>query len=146
MNDKRREYLKAYQREWRRKRRQDWIDSQGGKCVQCGSPDALEIDHIDRSTKEYNITEIWNRSQTIRDNELAKCQLLCTPCHQHKTNIEVDKKLNPTRMDFPKEVIDLIRSEYAKGGCTHRSLATKYHMSYSHVGRILNCETRTSGI
>lgn len=57
----------------------------GGECVQCGSTEALEIDHIDPGYKSYTITSRWNRGIAALRPELKKCQLLCSPCHQAKT-------------------------------------------------------------
>jgi len=68
-------------------RRTQWIQ-ENGPCVKCGTWDNLEIDHIDPSTKEYKITNIWRRSQQIRDYELAKCQALCNSCHIQKSTLE----------------------------------------------------------
>lgn len=68
-------------------RRLKWI-ADNGPCVKCGTWDNIEIDHIDPSTKEYEIDIVWRRSQQIRDYELAKCQALCKPCHIEKTTIE----------------------------------------------------------
>lgn len=83
------EEQRRYQREWLRRRRADWIDSQGGRCVKCGSPDDLEIDHVDRATKSYNVQQLWSRAKHIRDAELAKCQVLCYDCHKAKTLLEI---------------------------------------------------------
>lgn len=61
----------------------------GGKCVMCGYSAhlaALEFDHIDPSTKRYQIALILSR--TDRDRiwlEVQKCQLLCAVCHRIKT-------------------------------------------------------------
>lgn len=77
--------MRAYKREWVAKRRADWL-AEHGPCVQCGSADFLEVDHIDRTTKiDHNI---WSWSQVRRDAELAKCQVLCRDCHLAKTIAE----------------------------------------------------------
>lgn len=83
------ERKREYQRAWIKQRREDWIKSQGSRCAECGSADGpFDIDHIDPTTKEIAIRELWSRTQKIRDAELAKCQLLCETCHQIKTNRE----------------------------------------------------------
>lgn len=82
------EQQRIYQRKWKAQRRQKWIEDQGGLCVRCESTEELEIDHIDRSTKEYEITNIWSRKADIREAELAKCQVLCKVCHLEKTTSE----------------------------------------------------------
>lgn len=83
----RKEYLRNYQREWMKKRRQEWIDA-NGPCVKCGSSVDLEVDHIDRSQKTMNASAVWSRREEIRLAELEKCQVLCAKCHQEKTTEE----------------------------------------------------------
>ena len=72
-------------------RRQEWLFN-NGPCSHCGTWDKLEVDHIDPSTKEYEINRIWQRSQQIRDYELAKCQVLCNTCHITKSTLEQKAK------------------------------------------------------
>lgn len=84
------EQQREYQRTWLKARRDEWIESQGGHCIKCGSADELEIDHIDRSTKRYNVATIWSRAEHVRLAELAKCQILCRTCHSVKTSNEWD--------------------------------------------------------
>lgn len=93
----------AYQREWRRKRRESLIDYLGGSCVQCGTVERLEFDHIDPSTKIYNINKILTHSVEFVKLELKKCQVLCVPCHDMKTAKDV----------FPDHGI----TRYKKHGC-----------------------------
>ena len=51
------------------------------RCVRCGSTDKLEWDHIDRTTKSFDIADCYTKkSETILE-ELKKCQRLCQPCH-----------------------------------------------------------------
>lgn len=61
----------------------------GGKCVECGSVDQLEIDHIDRSTKTATVSKLWSMRRDTMLEELTKCQLLCGGCHQNKTSSEL---------------------------------------------------------
>lgn len=76
---------RAYQRNWKARRRAEWIDAQGGACAECGSRESLEVDHIDPATKLCNPTLIWSRRKAFRDAELAKCQVLCRSCHEDKS-------------------------------------------------------------
>jgi 5-methylcytosine-specific restriction endonuclease McrA len=66
-----------------RQNRQDAIESAGGKCVKCGGTDRLQFDHIDPRQKSEH--RIWTWGAERRAAELAKCQLLCEPCHRVKT-------------------------------------------------------------
>ncbi len=52
-------------------------------CVKCGSVENLELDHIDPETKVNHA--IWSWSEVRRNEELAKCQVLCEVCHLEKT-------------------------------------------------------------
>lgn len=85
--------------ERRAKNRAAILEYLGGKCVECGynaHPSALEIDHIDPSTKTMNLTgkmplkvipaAVWK--------ELEGCQLLCCNCHRVKSvqNKEIGRK------------------------------------------------------
>jgi 5-methylcytosine-specific restriction endonuclease McrA len=61
------------------------IDKMGGKCIECGSKEQLEFDHIDPSTKNFNISSAYNKTKEELFEELTKCQLLCNKCHLKKT-------------------------------------------------------------
>lgn len=82
------EQKREYDRNWRERRRLDWIAFQGGICAKCGSVTMLEVDHIDRATKAMEPAAIWSRSKEVREAELTKCQVLCSSCHKVKTQIE----------------------------------------------------------
>lgn len=73
----RREYLRNYQREWMRRRREAFFA--GKTCKQCGCPDRLEIHHRDPQHKVSH--RIWSYSDHKRKAELAKCDVLCYDCH-----------------------------------------------------------------
>lgn len=74
------------------KRRREAIAKLGGACVVCGATENLQLDHIFRSEKSFNISQMWSISQERFDAELAKCQLLCGICHRAKNTWELDKK------------------------------------------------------
>ena len=81
ITDKRREYLRAYQKVWIQRRREEFFHDK--KCVQCGSDHNLELDHIDRTKKTSH--RIWSLSKAKREAEIEKCQVLCYECHKAKT-------------------------------------------------------------
>lgn len=77
--DKRRKYINDVKKEI-------------GGCVQCGWFDenlleALHFDHIDQSTKLYNVSEMkkYNLSFHQIQSEIDKCRLLCCHCHKIRT-------------------------------------------------------------
>lgn len=89
-NAKKKDYLRNYQKNWIKKRRQDWID-ENGPCQKCGSFENLEVDHIDPKLKTMRSSAIWSRTLEVRLKELANCQVLCKKCHLIKTLSERPK-------------------------------------------------------
>lgn len=79
-----REYQREYMKRWARERRAEFFA--GKSCVQCGSTERLELDHVDPSQKTSH--RIWTWSKARRDEETAKCQILCHDCHQIKSSAE----------------------------------------------------------
>jgi hypothetical protein len=75
--------MRRYQNAWMKKRRDAAVAAMGGKCARCGAAERLEVDHIDPSTKIAH--SIWSWAADRRAAELAKCQLLCRPCHITKS-------------------------------------------------------------
>lgn len=69
-------------------KRSCWIKALGGACSQCGQTENLEFDHIDPSTKSFNISKLWSLSDSTVVEELRKCQLLCSGCHKKKSDEE----------------------------------------------------------
>ena len=68
--------------------RAETISKMGGKCVECGSEEELEFDHINPTEKEFSISTRWSVMDVALEEELAKCQLLCHDCHLTKTKGE----------------------------------------------------------
>lgn len=65
------------------RRRKEWFDI-NGPCSKCSSWENLEVDHIDPLNKIAH--KIWQWSKERREEELAKCQVLCKVCHRQKTS------------------------------------------------------------
>lgn len=62
----------------------------GKTCTKCGSTDSLEIDHVDRMSKDFDVSKKWaSKSTKEMLIELAKCQTLCSNCHREKSNQEM---------------------------------------------------------
>lgn len=79
-------YMREYQKRRYQLRRAMFIEEMGGKCALCSSTESLEFDHIDPSTKSFNVGDrLSNRNEESVRQELQKCQLLCSPCHKEKS-------------------------------------------------------------
>jgi hypothetical protein len=48
----------------------------------------MQIDHIDPTTKLYDVCQLKSRKVEILSTELSKCQVLCALCHRRKSIIE----------------------------------------------------------
>jgi hypothetical protein len=76
----------------------DYKASRG--CADCGEMDpvVLELDHLDRTTKNsqqanrYGRTAVPWRSMSLKalEAELAKCEVVCANCHRRRTSIQMD--------------------------------------------------------
>ncbi len=78
--------MAEYMRNLRNKRKELARQFLGNKCVNCGSTENLEFDHIDPNNKEDVLVNLAARSLEKFWQEVVKCQLLCRSCHQEKTN------------------------------------------------------------
>ena len=96
------EVQKVYQREWIAARRRDWL-AEHGPCVDCGSWERLEIDHIEPAFKVTH--RVWSWAPARRDEELAKCAVRCHDCHLRRT----------LAMRPPRSVQHGTRAEYQNG-------------------------------
>lgn len=57
----------------------------GQACIQCGSTVDVEFDHIDPSTKRFNLSDGHSYSMGEYLVEVLKCQPICKPHHIRKT-------------------------------------------------------------
>lgn len=72
-----------YQRNRRNEHRAYWVEHLGGRCAFCGDTADLQFDHKDWRTKKFEVSKTPNSPNMAE--EMAKCQLLCEPCHKVKT-------------------------------------------------------------
>ena len=87
-----REYMKKYMLDRYKRRKLEATSLLGSICNMCGSEKDLEFDHIDKNTKKYTIANIWSYSEKKFWDEIKKCQLLCSSCHDLKTNEDLGKQ------------------------------------------------------
>lgn len=129
--------MRKYKREWVAKRKAEWFSDK--YCVVCGSTETLELDHIDRSTKVSH--SIWSWSEIRRNEELAKCQVLCHDHHLEKTVLE-NKQVQGSMIASSKlneEIVRTLRGEY-ESGISGITLAKKYGVNKSNIYRVLRGE------
>lgn len=57
-------------------------------CSICGESDirVLEFDHVDPTTKSFNIGDRSNRGIDLVSAEISKCRVLCANCHRRHTS------------------------------------------------------------
>ena len=64
--------------------KQQCLEYKGSKCVVCGYNKyfgALEFHHLDKTKKEYAISDLKNYNFETLKKELDKCVILCSNCH-----------------------------------------------------------------
>ncbi len=136
---------KEYQRQWMAKRRQEWIDSKGGCCIDCGSKDRIEVDHIDASTKLLTPAKLWSLAldNPRRQVELAKCTVRCHDCHTEKTfrNKEYIRGETVKTSKLTNSKVKEIRELYATGKYSCQDLANTYSVHKTQISRVVTFKT-----
>lgn len=71
-------------------RKKKVIDMLGGKCVDCGDVNNLDVHHVDPTTKSFTLADGWHHAWAKILVEAKKCVLLCKPCHikRHESKSE----------------------------------------------------------
>ena len=93
------EYMKTYSKRkihhsnyrFKLRKKVDLIKIDSG-CTDCGvtypeEPWLLEFDHLEEFSKEFNISQVINKSKgsSRLDDEIAKCEVVCLVCHRRRT-------------------------------------------------------------
>jgi hypothetical protein len=122
------ETKREYDRKWIAKRRSDFF--QDKTCVNCDSSDRLELDHKDPALKIDH--KIWSWSEVHRNEEIAKCQVLCHDCHVKKTTENKEHALgeNNGQTNLTNAQVLEIRAK-AELGIPYRTIAAFYGMDKS---------------
>jgi 5-methylcytosine-specific restriction endonuclease McrA len=136
------EWKNEYQRKWLSNRRLRGIELLGGVCIRCGSTEKLEFDHVDPSSKDPSLREgktrqgfPWSWSWQRVEVELRKCQLLCSDCHQIKTNQDMPLQTQGEkhyRSTLTEDNVRLIR----QSSDSYSQLAKRFNVNKSAVAKI----------
>lgn len=132
------EEQREYQRNWRRRRRQAWLDA-NGPCVDCGSADNLEVDH--RDYREKVTHNVWNWPKERRDIELAKCVVRCVTCHLIKTKAEHAERFSGegnANAVLTAEIVADARRRYEAGGYTWKELGVQFGVKGNTLRKACN--------
>lgn len=103
------------------------FDFLGGKCVECGTTEGLQVDHVDPAAKSFTVTKNWARSWAVLLEELKKCQLLCVTHHKAKTAQEESWQ---SRTNTPQGVKHGTQHSYTKYKCRCELCVTAKRASY----------------
>jgi hypothetical protein len=126
------EKQREYQRQWMARRKAEYFSNKN--CSTCGRSEQLEIDHIDPSTKLSH--KIWSWSKIRREEELAKCQVLCKDCHLTKSKKEKIKGEDCSYSKLTYSQVQDIRTRYRNSEISQRKLAKEYNVSQHHISVI----------
>lgn len=135
---------RAYQREWIANRRAKYLI--GKSCVDCGTTENLEFDHIDPTTKwKHNF---WSYREEIIQAELEKCVTRCKTHHLEKTL--KNKETSKFGEDHPQskvsdEVVSEARIMYSSG-MSPKDISRELGLNYKTVWDWLRANRRSDTI
>ncbi len=72
----------------------------GVACLDCGieyPPHIYDFDHLPQFVKEFDLSSTGMRDKSMEKiiAEIAKCELVCSNCHRHRTYMRSIKNTNP---------------------------------------------------
>lgn len=117
-----REVQRAYQREWMRRRRAEYLADK--RCSFCNAASNLETHHFDPAIKVSHA--IWSWTAARREAELAKCIVVCHDCH-----VERHREERPTHCKRGHELTEA--NTYVKPGTGRRECRKcrrRHHQTY----------------
>lgn len=138
MSYKDRSKQREYQRRWKAERRRAWLADKA--CIDCGTSDDLQIDHVDASKKVDH--RVWSWARERRESELDKCVVRCSDHHKEKTLREREHAFG-SRVSASKltdEMVREIRTKHLEGS-TKRGLAREYEIDEKAVRMLISRQT-----
>lgn len=106
----------------------------GGACCHCtvSDPRLLQFDHIDPTTKRYNVTQMHHIDDETFWAEVAKCRLLCANCHQLVTHHGTTKNDVSAQALHHRARIHTAK-ERLGGVCAHCNIADFRLLQFDHL-------------
>lgn len=94
--DNRKDYIKQKKKELK-KRKKEYIHNikLNVPCADCKvvyPPHVMDFDHLDGSKKKAKVPELVNNGYKTINEEIAKCEIVCSNCHRQRTH---DRLLAP---------------------------------------------------
>jgi 5-methylcytosine-specific restriction endonuclease McrA len=133
---------RAYLAEYRSARKQRYLEYLGGKCVECGSTDDLEFDHVDPQTRSFCVG-FNSKSEDQVFQELTKCQLLCHTCHLVKSATEKAKGSDVWTARLTEDQVLVIRELYQTECKSYSKLAEEFDVTSATIRNIVKRITWT---
>lgn len=115
------------------KRRSEFIELLGGKCVDCGTTEDLQFDHVNPIDKSFDVGSRLSYAYETVLAGVKKCVLRCKRCHNVKTNLHGDT----LSFKITKEQADSIRNLYKSGRYTQSQLAGMFNIAQNTVSAIV---------
>lgn len=104
----------------------------GGCCVDCGTVEDLNFDHVDRATKVENVTKLADGSKKAFWAEVRKCVLRCVPCHKAKSSAGRENNQR-----FTADEVRTLRLRFAADGISKATLARECGTSSSVIRNLI---------
>lgn len=85
-------------------------------CVDCGYnryAEALDFDHLPGAEKTKNVALMWGFSWEKVLAEIAKCEVVCSNCHRHRTRIRAES----ARVEAAVKAVVLAPAERTSAAC-----------------------------
>lgn len=132
-----REQMQQYQNDRRAALRLELRAILGSVCAWCGSQDDLHFDHINPLTKRFEIASGLDKPHDVLMEEVAKCQLLCKPCHIEKSRQDgpSPNRAQGERISSAKLTADDVRAIRASN-LSSRKAASYYGVSHTQIMNI----------
>ena len=119
---------REYVRDRRRKLKVKLLAEIGGQCVDCGfrsHPAALDFDHVDPTTKRFNVGMSLQKPWLELLEEVRKCVVRCANCHRIRTHPHTWEEVAQGLRRAPIAALVLTHCEHCGANLTHEEGRTR---------------------